>query len=217
MPHLPPGPLGLLPAGPFDSGTLGLFHSTAPGPYQASSLFESPQFSSPTGFSSSTLRISQVGIEWLKRMEQVHLTPYDDQTGKPVSEWVAGATIGVGHLISAGDWSKFETGITEDQAEALLLRDLWPAERAVRRGIQARLQQYQYDALVSLAFNIGESGFKGSSVRKLLNNPAAPTAFESLEAAWKAWNKSQGKTMQGLKNRRDAEWNTFTSASYSHW
>lgn len=143
--------------------------------------------------------------------------PYDDQTGKPISEWVAGATIGAGHLISAGDWPKFETGISEEEADALLVRDLWPAERAVRNGIEARLQQYQYDALVSLAFNIGEFGFRSSSVRKMINDPTASTAFESLEAAWKAWNKSQGKIMQGLNNRRDSEWNTFTSASYSHW
>ncbi len=79
------------------------------------------------------------------------------------------------------------------------------------------LQQYEFDALVMLAFNIGESAFKGSSVVKLVNDPQARTGHASLEAAWKAWNKSQGRVMKGLDNRRAAEWRVFTRAVYARW
>ena len=79
------------------------------------------------------------------------------------------------------------------------------------------LQQYEYDALVIFAFNIGKSGFGKSSVVKLVNDPAAVTAFTSLEAAWKAWNKSQGKVMKGLDNRRHCEWKVYTVAVYVPW
>ena len=67
------------------------------------------------------------------------------------------------------------------------------------------------------AFNIGKLNFRQSSVVKLVNDPAAVTAFTSLEAAWKAWNKSQGKVMKGLDNRCHCEWKIYTVALYAPW
>lgn len=71
--------------------------------------------------------------------------------------------------------------------------------------------------VVILAFNIDQQGFKTSSVAKLVNDPSALTGHANLEAAWKAWNKSQGKVMKGLNNRRACEWNIYTSALYERW
>jgi GH24 family phage-related lysozyme (muramidase) len=174
-------------------------------------------FSVPGGFAPEALSLGPDGVALLKAVETLRLTPYDDQTGRDVSAWVAGATIGFGHLIAREEWAAYERGITEDQADALFLADLAPFEDAVRGSIATGLQQYEFDALVMLAFNIGVSGFKGSSVVKLVNDPQASTGHASLEAAWKAWNKSQGRVMKGLDNRRAAEWRVFTRAVYARW
>lgn len=160
------------------------------------------------------LVLSARGRSLLKRLEGVRLRPYDDQTGLAITQWVAGATIGVGHLIDQGEWSRFSSGITQQAAESLLAQDVAPFEQEVRKTVTRSLTQSEFDALVIFAFNIGKRAFSGSSVVRLLNDPKASTGYPSLESAWKAWNKSQGKVMQGLNNRRAAEWKLFDQGVY---
>ena len=81
----------------------------------------------------------------------------------------------------------------------------------------AQISQQQFDASVILAFNIGIGAFKSSSALKLINDPNASTTYDSLESAWKAWNKSQGKVSRGLVNRRNAEWNIYSKGVYERW
>lgn len=157
------------------------------------------------------------GVDLLKAVETLRLKPYDDQTSKDIDQWVAGATIGYGHLIPAPQWETYRKGITEAQADSLFAADLAPFEQEVRDSITVGLQQYEFDALVILAFNIGAPAFRKSSVVKLINDPKAVTPYASLEAAWKSWNKSQGKVMKGLDNRRAAEWRIYTRADYARW
>lgn len=165
----------------------------------------------------NSMTLSPQGIEWLKQVEGQRLQPYDDQTSKPVDHWVAGATVGYGHLIARAEWDGLARGITLEQAEALLRKDLAPFEQAVNRGVTATVSQCQFDALVILSFNIGVGNFARSSVLKLVNNPQASTTFATLEAAWMAWTRSQGKVMKGLVNRRGAEWRMYSSGTYAHW
>lgn len=162
-------------------------------------------------------RFSDRGLDLLKKIEDCRLQPYDDQTGNDVSSWVQGATIGCGHLISRDEWDRYAGGITMDEAESLLQRDLDPFLHAIRFKVQSDLTQNEFDALVLLVFNIGTAGFSGSSVLKLLNDPLARTNYDSLEDAWKAWNKSQGNVMRGLVNRRNAEWDIFSRNVYEIW
>lgn len=161
--------------------------------------------------------LSSNGRAWLKHVEGLRLQPYDDQTGKPTSCWVRGATVGYGHLISQAEWPALCNGVSENAADALLCRDLAPFERGVGKSIHAAVSQHQFDALVILAYNIGLANFQASSVVKLVNNPQARTSFPDLESAWKAWTRSQGKVMQGLVNRRNAEWNIYASGCYAYW
>lgn len=203
-----------------DNGTLCLWRTPAPGP--VCRVPEAPKRRARNqsvvgGFPPSALVLGPDGEALLKAVETLRLKPYDDQTTRDISAWVAGATIGYGHLIAAKDWDTYKDGITQAQAEALFAADLAPFDQAVRDAISVGLQQYQFDALVILAFNIGVGGFKGSSVVKLVNDPKAATGHPSLEAAWKAWNKSQGKVMKGLDNRRAAEWRIYTMAVYARW
>lgn len=204
-----------------DAGTLGRWFSTAP-PSVGASPPSSPQRHSYResrvgGFAASTLTMSPEAVELLQAIETLRLQPYDDQTGEDIDVWVKGATIGYGHLIAEDDWDTYKDGITAEQAADLFRADAEPFERTVGEVISVGVQQYEFDAMVILAFNIGRSGFRNSSVATLVNDPSAETSFATLEAAWKAWNKSQGRVNRGLVNRRDAEWRIYTSAIYARW
>ncbi|MDW2994556.1 MAG: glycoside hydrolase family protein [Alphaproteobacteria bacterium] len=168
------------------------------------------------------MKMSDKGIEWLKDKEYKVLDKYgnhvvyDDATGKPVNPnetLPKGATIGYGHLVKPDE--DFKNGITEQQAVALLRSDIAVAERTVQNNITANLTQNQYDALVSLAYNIGASGFKNSTVVEYINNPNFHSSiYSDLESAWKAWNQTQGKVSNGLINRRQNEWNLYAAGIY---
>lgn len=157
------------------------------------------------------------GLALLKKIEGLRTKPYDDQTGKDISAWCAGATIGYGHLISVGEWDAYKTGMSEVTAEQLLVSDLRPFTNEIKAKVKIALSQNQFDALVLLTFNIGKSAFSKPSVLKLVNDPNAHTPYSTLEQAWKAWNKSQGVVNKGLANRRNAEWNIFKNGIYAGW
>jgi len=163
------------------------------------------------------LHLSKQAGELLKGIEALRLKPYDDQTGKPCKQWCAGATIGYGHLILAKDWCFFADGICKEEANLLFLRDAEPIETLIKQQVFAPLTQAQFDALMLLVFNIGGKNFKQSSVLRLVNDPAAVTAYVSLDSAWLAWNKSQGRVSNGLKNRRRCELAIFRHGIYERW
>jgi len=167
------------------------------------------------------LQMSEQGMDLLMSIESFRGKPYDDQTGVGITRWVEGATIGYGHLIGQAEWNQsgdsYKNGITEAQGKELFIKDLKPFVDGVNSRVTANVSQHQFDALVILAFNIGLGNFGSSSVLKLVNDPSAQTSYPGLEEAWKAWNKSQGKVMQGLVNRRNAEWKIYSSSSYEHW
>ncbi len=163
------------------------------------------------------MQLSTKGQDWLKKIERLALKPYDDQTNKTITSWCKGATIGYGHLISRSEWEQFKNGINRDGAEALFPNDLRPFEVVVRE-IDRPLAQHEFDACVILAFNIGVDGFRGSTARKMIANPNFKSSvYRNLEAAWKAWNKSQGVVNKGVINRRAAEWDMYSSGIYRHW
>ena len=163
------------------------------------------------------MKMSDDGINWLKDKEDKILDKqgyhiiYDDQTGKPVNTnepLPKGATIGYGHLIKNGE--DFRNGISEAKATELLRTDIAIAERAVRDNITVPLTQNQFDALTSLAYNIGAKNFADSTVVKYVNNPNFHSSvYPNLESAWKAWNRSQGEISNGLINRRQNEWDMY--------
>jgi type VI secretion system secreted protein VgrG len=167
--------------------------------------------------SAKHLSISSKGLTLLKQIEKLHLKPYDDQTGQQIATWIQGATIGYGHLIKKTEWHTYKNGMAESQANILFEADLSPFVTAVQNGVSAQLSQNEFDALVILAFNIGVQSFTGSSVLKLINTPTATTKYRDLEEAWKAWNKSQGKVMKGLNNRRNCEWKIYSESIYERW
>jgi GH24 family phage-related lysozyme (muramidase)/uncharacterized Zn-binding protein involved in type VI secretion len=166
---------------------------------------------------SDEIELSSAAEELLKGIEKLRLKPYYDGTGKEITAWRQGATIGYGHLIRKDEWNQFQNGITKDEADALFKKDLVPYTNIVNKKLPATMTQQQFDASTILAFNIGESGFANSSVVKLINDPLAKTKYTSLEHAWKAWDKAEGVVNQGIINRRNAEWKIYTQGVYKQW
>lgn len=163
------------------------------------------------------MQISNYGLDKLKQLEGAvkiagrHVV-YDDATGRPIApngSLPRGATIGYGHLIKSGE--DFTRGLTERAALDLLRQDVKNAERAVQQNITARLRQNQYDALVIFAYNIGAKNFANSTVVKYINDSNFhDSRYPTLESAWRAWNKSGGREMPGLTNRRNQEFNLYS-------
>lgn len=106
--------------------------------------------------------ISPAGLSALAGREGVRTLAYRDTRGV----W----TIGVGHTSSAGEPRPYEgMEITYQQALALFRSDLKQYVAAVNRAVKVPCTQNQFDAMVSLCFNIGENGFAQSSVVRDMN------------------------------------------------
>ncbi len=90
---------------------------------------------------------------------------------------------------------------TRAQAEAGLKREIEKSEQAVTRLVTVALNQNQFDALVSLDYNIGDGALKGSTVLRRLNSGD----FSGAAHAFAMWNKSQGVVVPGLVSRRAKE------------
>lgn len=113
-------------------------------------------------------------------------------------------TIGYGHTVGvkAGDvW-------TQDEADRVLELDLQEYGRAVSRLLKVPVTQTQFDALVSLAFNIGTGAFGKSTLLKMVNLGDSSAAREFLK-----WTKAGGKILPGLVKRRAAERALFERAA----
>jgi len=162
------------------------------------------------------MKTSEKAKDIMKKMEKLYLYIYDDQTGKATKVFVKGATIGYGHLIkSYSEFNSFIAGITEKQADDLFDKDLKPFEDNVNKVVKTNLTQYQFDALVMLCFNIGAGNFNSSSVLKMVNGQKGN--YRTLEDAFAAWNKSQGKVMKGLIKRRKLEYDLYSTGVYQYF
>lgn len=90
---------------------------------------------------------------------------------------------------------------TPPQALVRALQDITKYEGALKQCVKVPLHQYEYDAYISLAYNIGPTAFCGSTlVRKLNAQDYAGACAEILR-----WDKFQGQTLRGLTLRRQAE------------
>ena len=151
--------------------------------------------------------LSREGFDKLKdELEGYRSMPYDDKTGKTITKWVKGATIGIGHLIYEEDWDTFKDGIDVDEGYNLFNADSHRFYDALATIQGGNLTQNQFDALFMFAFNIGDSGFENSSAKKFLDDCHDSNTYTSLENAMKAFNN--GGVLDG---RRNTEWEIFTN------
>lgn len=90
---------------------------------------------------------------------------------------------------------------SEDEAETGLRREIAKFEAAVSRLVTVSINQNEFDAMVSLAYNIGAAGFARSTVLKRLNKGNRVGAAQAFEM----WNKGGGRVLPGLVSRRKRE------------
>jgi lysozyme len=99
---------------------------------------------------------------------------------------------------------------TQEQCNQHFANHLATFEKAVRDGIGGSpTTQAQFDAMVSLTYNIGPAGFARSSV--LRKHRARD--FDGAARAFLMWNKGGGKVLKGLTRRREAEAALYRSGS----
>ncbi|MFN3074878.1 lysozyme [Acinetobacter sp. TY2] len=149
----------------------------------------------------NAMQVSATGINLICGFEGLKLKAYDDGVGV----W----TIGFGTTIYPnGIKVKKGDACTEAQAKAYMAHDLKKFESAVNSAVIVPINQNQFDALVSLAYNIGTGAFKESTLVKKLN----AGDIRGAAAQFDVWNKAGGKVMQGLVNRRALERKLFEKA-----
>lgn len=159
------------------------------------------------------MEISDKGINLIKKFEGCRLTAYKC----PAGIW----TIGYGH--TGADVTSGKT-ISQDEADRLFKQDLKVHSKNVSKLLTVPVNQNQFDALVSLEYNIGVGNFKSSSILRLLNqrkffeagarflfeNPNSKTPEEKYKGCWVFDNKK--KVLNGLVRRRAEEQRLFLSS-----
>ena len=144
------------------------------------------------------MKTSLHGISAILADEGERLTAYFDIAG------VATISVGVTDGVTAQDVYNKRT-ITKDESQAMFAMALAPRESAVERLCTLKPNQNQFDAMVSLVYNIGITGFSKSTVLRLHN----AGDFDGAAKAFLMWNKATVggvlKVVKGLTNRRTRE------------
>lgn len=167
------------------------------------------------------MRVSQAGQAQIKKFESFREFAYPD----PASP-LGRATVGIREIgfapfdtlqlpqgcesLSGAPWTVgygFIEGVTRKsrisrtQADARLVEELEEYEDGVYSACKVRPNQNQFDAMVSLAWNVGISGVQNSTVMKAHNRGDVMSASR----AFGLWNKAGGKVSSGLTRRRALE------------
>ena len=133
-------------------------------------------------------KIGQAGLALIKQFEGCRLAAYQCSAGA----W----TIGYGHTAGVHKGMK----ITQAQADEYLKHDVAKFEKYVNNPSYVpftdKLNQNQFDALVSFAFNLGQGNVKKLCTGRVMNQ---------IPSAMQQYCKAAGKTLPGLQRRRKAE------------
>ena len=151
----------------------------------------------------SGMQLSEKGIDLIKEFEGFRSAPYKDAVGIP--------TIGYGntYYLDGRKVSMSDKPLSKQEAHDLKLaitnRDFVPKVRKLLENSKVPVTQEMFDALVSLAYNIGTGAFERSSVLRHLVNGDKKAAADAILM----WNKAGGKVLAGLTRRRQAERELF--------
>ena len=121
---------------------------------------------------------------------------YSDKAYTPVKGDRLTIGFGSANGVKAGDTIK------PPQAVARALDDVQKFEGALKQCVKVPLHQYEYDAYVSLSYNIGSAAFCGSTLVKKLNAGDFDGACQQVLR----WDRFKGKPLAGLTKRRQAEY-----------
>lgn len=144
--------------------------------------------------------ISQKGIDLIEKFEcSGNVDKFLKAYKCPAGVW----TIGIGTTVyPSGQKVKEGDVATREQSYDYLRFDLAFTERQVDSFTVDSINQNQFDALVSFAYNVGHGALKSSTLLKKLNvNPNDPTIADEFNK----WTRGGGKVLPGLVARRKAE------------
>ncbi len=142
------------------------------------------------------MRTSEKGIALIKQCEGFRSKPYRCPAGVP--------TIGYGSTVYPdGTHVRIEDEpITEAVAEGILKRQLNRYENGISRYVVSTINQPQFDALVSFAYNVGLGNFKNSTLLKKVNKDSND---KTIADEFKKWTRCNGVILKGLTQRRCKE------------
>jgi len=139
---------------------------------------------------------SDKALELIRQFEGLRLAAYKCPAGVPTIGY--GTTKGV----------KMGMTVTKDEAERLLQADVYPFSQQINKLVKVKLNQNQFDALVSFVYNVGAGAFAESTMLKLINQSLLDDAANQFVR----WNKANGEVLPGLTRRRMAERDLFLRA-----
>ena len=139
---------------------------------------------------------SDKALDLIRQFEGLRLAAYKCPAGVPTIGY--GTTRGV----------KMGMTVTKDEAEKLLQADVTPFSDRINKLVKVKLNQNQFDALVSFVYNVGSGAFADSTMLKLINQNLLDDAANQFIR----WNKANGEVLTGLTRRRMAERDLFLRA-----
>lgn len=147
------------------------------------------------------MKTTPAGILFIQNFEKLSLTRYLDEED--------GWTIGWGHLIKKGE--SIPNTVTKDLADKIFVNDLSYTEEYIQDVVEIPLTFFQFDALVSLVYNIGTRAFRKSTLLKLLNKGRLDEAADEFPK----WKYDSRKVVKGLYVRRMQERDIFKNGIYT--
>ena len=138
---------------------------------------------------SNKMKISEDGLELIKKFEGCETTAYQDSVGV----W----TIGFGHTKGVEEG---QTCSIED-AESMLADEMDEYEGYINNMVKVDLQQHEFDALVAWVYNLGPTNLGESTMLKVLNGGQ----FDRVPDEMNRWTRAGGEILEGLVRRRQAE------------
>ncbi len=142
------------------------------------------------------MKLSEEGLRLIKSFEGYHTRLKDGSCAAYLCP--AGVpTIGYGCTVGV----RLGMVWTEQQAEDALAKEVSRFEDAVNRLVTVPINQNEFDALVSFAYNCGEGALAKSSILRRLNKGDRKGAAQ----AFHLWNKGGGRILAGLVSRRARE------------
>lgn len=140
-------------------------------------------------------KISDDGLHVIANFEGKRNSMYFDTVGL--------RTIGIGHLIKPNEI--FPHILTDQEVYELFRKDVSGFEKAVSNLVKVKINQNQFDALVSFSFNCGVGALESSTLLRVLNEGNYQLAADNFLK----WDKGDGKTIYGLTLRRQKERELF--------
>jgi len=172
--------------------------------YETPQISQTPQINYDILQNPMTLITSPEGIKFIKDHEKLSLEAYSIGDGK--------VTVGWGHAEPEGT-SEFEIGqtISKSVASKLFRKDIKTVEAGVRglfrlwkgRGLDVNISQHMWDSMISMAFNMGVDGLRGSDVILALRDE------DYIQAADSILTTNVDDKFPGLERRRTDERKLF--------